>query len=90
MLIEMSLQVGMVLGRKDWGPRALLEAPFSADPCCRWELCVGLIEKRAAARGNFQNKEITTSWSTEIFKSPRAHGLFRAALQSIWLWEGLD
>lgn len=66
----MSLQVGMLLGRKDWGPRALLEAPFSADPCCRWELCVGLIEKRAAARGNFQNKEITTSWSTEIFKSP--------------------
>lgn len=27
MLIEMSLQVGMDLGREGWGPRAILELP---------------------------------------------------------------
>uniref|UniRef100_A0A8C0VKK3 Vesicle-fusing ATPase n=1 Tax=Cyanistes caeruleus TaxID=156563 RepID=A0A8C0VKK3_CYACU len=56
MLIEMSLQVGMVLGRKDWGSRVVLEVPFSADPCCWWEPLHWFNWEKSCSEGKFSKQ----------------------------------
>lgn len=56
MLIEMSLQVGMVLGRKGWGPTAILELLFSADPCCQWEPLHWFNWEKSCSEGKFSEQ----------------------------------